>query len=96
MVDVLVGHPERALEDQRLEHGGVEAAVGLGVVRQRGVGDRLVLERQHERSPEVGVDVADPDRVRVALRGERVGAVELLDVEVAPDRLRERLVLVGA
>ena len=31
--------PERALEDQRLEHGGVEPAVGLGVVRERFVGD---------------------------------------------------------
>ena len=31
--DVVLGQAERALEDQRLEHAGVEAAVGLGDVR---------------------------------------------------------------
>ena len=31
--DVVVGEPERALEDQRLEHRGVEAAVGLAAGR---------------------------------------------------------------
>ena len=40
--------PSDALEDERLEHRGVERAVGLGVVRERLVGDRLVLERQAE------------------------------------------------
>ena len=36
VIDVLVGHPERALEDQRLEHRGVEPPVGLGVTREGG------------------------------------------------------------
>ena len=46
--DVVLAEAERPLEDQRLEHGGVEAAVGLGHAAQRLVGDRLVLERQAE------------------------------------------------
>ena len=41
--------PSAPLQDQRLEHRGVEPAVGLGLVRQRGVGDRLVLEREPQR-----------------------------------------------
>ena len=56
--------PSDALEDQRLEHGGVEVAVGLGVVGQRGVGDRLVLQRQAEGLLEVAVEVAELDRAR--------------------------------
>ena len=75
MVDVVVGHPERALEDQRLEHRGVEPPVRLGVVRQGGVGDRLVLEREHPRLAEMGVDVAEAHRLPVRRR-ELVGAVE--------------------
>ena len=32
MVDLLVGHPQRALEQQRLGNRRVEASVGLGAV----------------------------------------------------------------
>ena len=88
--------PERALEDQRLEHRGVEPAVGLGVVGQRRVGDRLVLEREHERLAEVGVDVAEPDRLAVRPGASSAVLVEPLDLEVAPERVGQRLVLVGA
>ena len=38
--DVVLGHAERALQDQRLEHRGVQPAVGLGLALERGVGDR--------------------------------------------------------
>ena len=34
-----IGHRERALEDQRLEHSGVEPPIGLGVPFERLVGD---------------------------------------------------------
>jgi hypothetical protein len=44
MGDVVLGHAEDALEDEGLEDGGVEVAVGLGVVGQRGVGEGLVFE----------------------------------------------------
>ena len=43
-LDVLLGHPERAAQDQRLEDRGVQPAVWLGPVRQRGVDRGRVLE----------------------------------------------------
>ena len=57
------------------------------------VGDRLVLQREPERAVEVGVDVAEHDRLGIGLGGELGGAVERLDVEVSLQRLGELLVL---
>ena len=88
MVDVVVGHRQGALEDQRLEHGRIEPPVGLGMVRERRVGDPRVLQRQHERLLEVGVDVADLHRA--SWQRHEVGRVrERLDLEVASQRQRE-------
>ena len=40
MRDVVLAHPERLLEHQLLEHGGVEPAIGVAVAGQRPL-DRL-------------------------------------------------------
>ena len=95
MVDVLIGHPQRALEDQRFEHRGVEPPVRLGAVGQGCVGDRGILQRQHVRAPGERVDVPDLDGVGVTPGLERRSVFEWLQVEVAPDRVRQRLVLFG-
>src|SRR3954453_12759131 len=44
--DVVLGHAEHALEDQRLEDRGAKVPVGLGVVGQRRVGANPILEHQ--------------------------------------------------
>src|SRR4051812_14778007 len=64
VADVILGQAERALQDERLEDRGVQAPVGRGLVGERAIGDRLVLERQPERPPEVAVEV--PHRQRPA------------------------------
>ncbi len=70
--DVVLAHPQRALQQQRLGDRGVEPAVGGRLARQRGVGDRRVLERQPQRAVVVRVEVADPDAaVRRAARARR-------------------------
>ncbi len=94
VVDVLVAHLERALEDQRLEHGGIEPAVGLGMVGQGAIGDRRVLEREPERLLEVRVDVAEDDAIARG-RGKLRRARQRLDLEVVSDRGGQRLVLLG-
>ena len=65
MGDVVLGHAEGALQDQRLEHRGVEVAVGLGLAGQRGVRQRLVLEGQPLGHASGAVEVAERDAGRV-------------------------------
>ena len=90
MRDVVLAHAERALQQQRLGHGGVEPAVGVRLAGQRGVGDRRVLEREPQRAPVVRVEVADPHAAVAGGRGLEVVLRDLLDVPVAPDRLAQR------
>ena len=94
VVDVLVGHLQRALENQGFEHRRVEPSVGLGVLAQGSVGDRRVLQCEHEGPAEVRVDVTHP-QLTISCFGwsEVCSVVELLQVEVAPDRGGERLLL---
>jgi hypothetical protein len=95
VVDVLVAHLERALEDQGLEHSRVKPTVRLSVVAQRGVSYRGVLQRQHERLAEVGVDVPDLDRA--AGRGRECPQIaERLNLEIPPQRIGKRFVLIRA
>ena len=82
MRDVVLGHPERALEDQGLEHGGVEPPVGLGLAGQGAVGDREVLQVERDG---FSARRTVPDAQRVPR----------LSRPVAPDRGRERRFLVG-
>ena len=58
---------------------------------ERGVGDRLVAQREHERALEVGVDVAEPQRSVAG--GDELLARDLGDLEVALDRGRQILLL---
>ena len=62
---------------------------------KRAVGDRLVLQREPERPLEVAVHVAERHAVVRRRRLELARAGQLLDVEVAPRRLRDRDLLVG-
>src|SRR5919108_357633 len=71
------------------------SALWLGMFRNRPIGDRRVLQREHEGTAEVGIDVADPDPV-AGFGAELPGVRQLRDLEVASDRRRERLVLVGS
>ena len=84
--------PERALEDDRLQHRGVQAAVGLGLALQRGVGDRLVLQRQPVGLLVEAVHVAQLHAAAAARRLELV-ARDLLDLEVAHQRVADGLLL---
>jgi hypothetical protein len=56
--DVVLAHPQRALEDQRLEHRGVEPAVGVGLVGQRGGDGLRIAQGELQRAPVMGVEVA--------------------------------------
>ena len=86
--------PERALEHQRLEHRGVEPAVGLGLARQRGVGDRRV---RSVSSRGVGaVVVADAGRGPSARRLELVGAGSALQSRSSASLQRGARVVVEA
>src|SRR5436190_11905891 len=83
--DVLLAHPQRALEHQRLEHRRVEPPIRRRPVGQRRVGDRLVAQLQLERPPQVGVQVAEPQRAPAV--GDQRLAPDLPDVEVAAQRV---------
>src|SRR4051794_38361248 len=61
MRDVVLGHPERPFEHERLEHGGVEPAVEVGLARQGAVGDRLVPQGEAQRPAVEGIEVAEHD-----------------------------------
>ena len=88
MRDVVLAHPQRALQQQRLGHRRVEPAIGGRLAGQRGVGDRRVLQREPERAAVVRVEVADPHAA--VRRGLELVLGDLLDVPVAPDRLAQR------
>ena len=64
MGDVVLGHAERAAQDERLEHRGVEPPVGLRHPGERAVGDRLVLERHAVGLAVEAVHVAERDARR--------------------------------
>ena len=95
MGDVVLGHVEGAVQDDRLEHGRVEPAVGLGHAGERVVGDRLVLQGEAERALEEAVHVAERHPVVSGRRLELAWIVELLDVEVPPGDVANRDLLVG-
>ena len=95
VVDVLVAHAERALEDQRLQYRSVQPSVGLRVAGERLVRKRLVLQGQPERLAEVGIDVPEPDVVGW-FGCEVFWTLQALDVEVPPDRGGEGLMLIGS
>ena len=89
MRDVVLGHAERAAQHERLEHRGVEPAVGLRHAGERVVGDRLVLQRQAERLLD-GSCPCSRTRTRSSPAGgsSSLRVVELLDLEVAHERRR--------
>ncbi|CAA9531776.1 MAG: hypothetical protein AVDCRST_MAG30-3857 [uncultured Solirubrobacteraceae bacterium] len=94
--DVVVREAQGALEDEALEHGGVEAAVGRRVAREELVGDRLVLELQPERLLEEGVEVAEGQRaVEAAVGRAQLARLDPRDLEVPLEHDRELLLLVG-
>ena len=82
MVDVLVGHPEGALQYQRLEHRGVEPPVGARAWSASAASAiAWSFSVSMTRLAEVGVDVAE-SAARPVAAAELVGAVEPLDLEV--------------
>jgi hypothetical protein len=91
VVDVVVGQAQRALQQQRLEDGGVEPPVGVGEPVEGAVGDRLVGEGQPERLAEVGVEVAELQRTVALRRRQFLDGVERRDLEVLAERRGERL-----
>jgi hypothetical protein len=94
MRDVVLRHPQRAAQDERLEHGGVEAAVGRGHAGELAVGDRLVLQRHSKRPLEEGVHVAEGD-ASVIGGGLELGRVgQLLDLEVGAEHVADGDLLV--
>ena len=95
-LDVLLAHPQRPAQDERLEDRRVELAVGVGAPRELCVEDRarIGLQPQAKSAPEVRVDVAE-DADPLLAGGVEALHRHLLDLKALPQRGRQRLLALG-